>query len=255
MKKKCIAIILAAGQGRRMGTKIKKQYLEILGIPVLVYALRVFEQSELIDEIIVVAAKGEEAYMKKNIVEEYHIRKVSAIVTGGKERYDSVYHALQLIDRENKGDSIIFIHDGARPFPNEAILRRTYEEANQSGACVAGMPVKDTIKVVDHERHAIQTPDRRNLWMVQTPQVFQGTLIIEAYKKMMQQSHEAVTDDAMAVELMTGHPVRLVEGSYENIKITTPEDIKIAEVFASDREIFEQSDMFLTKYKKNEKSC
>ena len=235
MKKKCIAIILAAGQGTRMGTKTRKQYLKIAGKPILYYAVEVFDKSELIDEIILVTGAGEIEYVRETIVQEYGFEKISRIVEGGKERYDSVWNALKTIEQSEEDDAIVFIHDGARPFPDEQILERTYEEAVKKGACVAGMPVKDTIKIVDKNRAATETPDRRTLWIVQTPQVFQSRLIIEAYRQMMRSPHENVTDDAMAVERMTGNPVFLVEGSYENIKVTTPEDLKIAEIFAASR--------------------
>nr|WP_317284065.1 2-C-methyl-D-erythritol 4-phosphate cytidylyltransferase [uncultured Sellimonas sp.] len=232
MKKKCIAVILAAGQGKRMGTQIRKQYLELCSRPVLCYTVKAFEQSDIIDEIILVTGKGEKEYVRTEIVGKYRMHKVSKIIEGGKERYDSVWNALSFIEEHyNTEHMMIFIHDGARPFADDEMIRRTYEAAGKYGACVAGMPVKDTIKIVNEEKEAIETPNRQKLWMVQTPQVFTASLIIEAYKKMMEVPHDHVTDDAMAVETMMGYPVKLVEGSYENIKITTPEDMEIAEVF------------------------
>jgi len=136
-------------------------------------------------------------------------------------------------------DGYVFIHDGARPFLTEEILLRSYEAVQESGACVAGMPVKDTVKIADEEGYAKQTPDRRSVWQIQTPQVFGTQLITEAYAALMQKKEEAaaggivITDDAMVVENFTGHKVKLVQGSYENIKITTPEDLLVAEVFLS----------------------
>lgn len=225
-REKCTAIVLAGGQGKRMGTKIQKQYLEIQGKPVLYYALKAFEESEKIDEVILVVGEGQEEYCRKEMVSKYGWKKVRHIVPGGKERYHSVWNGLQYVE-----EGYVFIHDGARPFVNQAILERAYEAVIQHHACVVGMPVKDTIKVVDEDEFAIDTPNRSVLWQVQTPQTFSTSLIKEAYGRLMEQETIAVTDDAMVVEQMTGRKVKLVKGSYENIKITTPEDLLIAEVF------------------------
>ena len=222
----CTAIVLAAGQGKRMGTKIQKQYLEINGKPVLYYSLRAFEESELIDEIVLVVGTKQKEYCKSEIISKFGFEKVKTIVEGGEERYHSVANGLQEIS-----EGYVFIHDGARPFINEEILRRVYNEVIVHKACVVGMPVKDTIKMADERGFADATPDRNLLWQVQTPQVFEVSLIKEAYKKLMASDTINVTDDAMVVEQMLGGKVKLVVGSYENIKITTPEDLKIAECF------------------------
>lgn len=232
MEQKCIAVILAAGQGKRMGSSIQKQYLDLCGKPVLYYTLLAFENSEVIDSIILVTGKNEMTWVKQEIVENYGFGKVSEIIEGGKERYDSVWNALKLIqNKEKTQDMYIFIHDGARPFVDEKILQRAFEAVKQSQSCVVGMPVKDTIKIVNKDLEAEGTPDRKKMWMIQTPQVFSAPLIIEAYRRMMGVEHDHVTDDAMAVEMMMNHPVKMVEGSYRNIKITTPEDLCIAESF------------------------
>ena len=225
-KKKCTAIVLAAGQGKRMGTKIQKQYLEVFGRPVLYYALRVFEQSELIDEIVLVTGKDEVSYCQKEIIEKYSFEKVKQIVEGGKERYHSVWNGL---DKVQAG--YVFIHDGARPFIEESILNRAYEAVQEYHACVVGMPVKDTIKVVNKEGVVEETPDRSMLWAIQTPQVFEVDVIKSAYGILMEQDNINVTDDAMVVEQILGKKVKLVEGSYKNIKITTPEDLLITESY------------------------
>ena len=226
-KGKCTAIVLAAGQGKRMGTKVQKQYLEISGKPVLFYSLDVFQKSDIIDEIVLVVGENQEEYCKKEIVEKFHITKVRKIVEGGAERYHSVWNGLQEIVE----DGYVFIHDGARPFVTEEILLRAYETVQKEKACVVGMPVKDTIKIADEEGFAKETPNRSLVWMVQTPQVFESFLIKSAYSLLMEQEIRQVTDDAMVVETMLQRKVKLVEGSYENIKITTPEDLKIAEIF------------------------
>lgn len=226
-KKKCTAIVLAAGQGKRMGTKVQKQYLEIDGKPILYYALNVFEQSTIIDEIILVVGDNQEEYCQNEIVTKYGIHKVKKIVRGGQERYHSVWNGLQ----EVKDDGYVFIHDGARPFINEEILNRAYKDVQACKACVVGMPVKDTIKLVDSVGFVAETPERSLVWMIQTPQVFESSLVKRAYTMLMMQESIQVTDDAMVVEQMLGHKVKLTPGSYENIKITTPEDLNIAEIF------------------------
>lgn len=234
-KGKCTAIVLAAGKGSRMGTKIQKQYLELGGKPVLYYSLAAFENSDIIDEIILVTGEGQKEYCQKNIVEAYSFSKIKKIVIGGKERYESVYNALKGM----KPEGYVFIHDGARPFVDEAIIERTYYAAQQYHACVAGMPSKDTVKIVDENDFAVNTPERRLVWCIQTPQVFETALIRDAYFKLManEENEVGITDDAMVVERMKNMQVKLIEGSYENIKITTPEDLVIAESLIEKRKI------------------
>ncbi|SHK69921.1 2-C-methyl-D-erythritol 4-phosphate cytidylyltransferase [Hespellia stercorisuis] len=226
-KKRCTAIVLAAGQGTRMGTEIQKQYLELDGRPVLYYSLRTFQDSPLIDEIVLVVGEGQESYCRKEIVERFGIHKVSRITCGGTERYHSVWNGLQ----ELSDDGYVFIHDGARPFVDEEIIERVYEHVVEYDACVVGMPVKDTIKTVDEQDFVTATPNRNLVWMIQTPQVFRTDIVKKAYGLLMECGAENITDDAMVVEQMLSLPIRLVRGSYENIKITTPEDLEIAGVF------------------------
>ena len=192
MKKHCTAIVLAAGRGKRMGTKVHKQYLLLADRPVLYYSLKTFQDSEIIDEILLVTGAGEEKYCRQEIVEKYEITKVSKIVTGGAERYNSVWNALQ----ETDGDGYVFIHDGARPFIDAEMIERAYEEVRLHKACVVGMPVKDTIKIADEKEYVAETPDRNTLWMVQTPQVFDGNLVKNAYNMLMREHYTNVTDDA-----------------------------------------------------------
>lgn len=236
-KGRCVAVVLAGGRGKRMGTTLAKQYLLIREKPVLYYSLEAFEKTELIDEIILVVGKGQIPYCRQEIVEKYQFQKVKAVVEGGAERYHSVWAALHVLEQEKMKDGYIFIHDGARPFINEEILGRAYEEVQRSRACVVGMPVKDTIKIADESGCIGMTPKRSLVWQIQTPQVFSADLIISAYRELIEHEKELleqgiqITDDAMVVENVCRCPVRLVEGSYENIKITTPEDLKIAEIF------------------------
>ena len=225
-KQKYTAIVLAAGSGKRMNSKVHKQYLIIQDRPVLYYSLKAFEDSA-VDEIVLVVGKGEEKFCRKEIVDKYGISKVKAIVEGGKERYHSVFEGL----KQTSDADYVLIHDGARPFVNQDIIRRCMQEVQKYQACVVGMPVKDTIKIADEEGYAKQTPDRKNVWMIQTPQTFSYALIYEAYEEMLKTEDTAITDDAMVLERIKGKKSKLIEGSYRNIKIKTPEDLLIANVY------------------------
>lgn len=225
-KQKYTAIVLAAGSGKRMNSKVHKQYLIIQDRPVLYYSLKAFEDSA-VDEIVLVVGKGEEKFCRKEIVDKYGISKVKAIVEGGKERYHSVFEGL----KQTSDADYVLIHDGARPFVNQDIIRRCMQEVQKYQACVVGMPVKDTIKIADEEGYAKQTPDRKNVWMIQTPQTFSYALIYEVYEEMLKTEDTAITDDAMVLERIKGKKSKLIEGSYRNIKITTPEDLLIANVY------------------------
>lgn len=233
---KTTAIVLAAGQGKRMESKVAKQYLLLKGKPVLYYTLKAFEDS-LVDSIILVTKEGEEEYCRKEIVEAYSFRKIVAIVRGGRERYHSVFQGLKAVSEYVPECGYVFIHDGARPFVTSEIILRAYEEVKHSDACVVGMPVKDTIKIADGDGYADSTPERSRVWAVQTPQVFSFLFIKKAYEQLMEREDDlrekgiVITDDAMVAETFTRKKVKLVEGSYRNIKITTPEDLKIAEAF------------------------
>ncbi len=237
-KKYCTAVVLSAGQGRRMGSDVQKQYIELEGKPIIYYTLKAFQESDVIDEVIMVVGTGDVDFAREEIVEHYQFSKVSRIVEGGKERYDSVWNGLQAIAERRETDTreeYVFIHDGARLFVDHEILCRGYECVDVHKACVAGVPSKDTIKLVDDNVFAANTPARKYVWAVQTPQIFEASLIIEAYSRLMQEEHSSVTDDAMVVERMMKMPVKLFEASYENIKITTPEDLEVAKVFLNKR--------------------
>lgn len=225
---KCTAIVLAAGRGKRMNSKIQKQFLDIKGYPVLYYALKCFQECSWIDEIILVTGEENQEYCRREIVEKYQIDKVTKITVGGKERYHSVQNGLKACSDTD----FVFIHDGARPFVTGEILERGLECVRAYGACAAGMPSKDTVKIVDERGQVQSTPNRNYVWNVQTPQVFRYCLVAEAYERALQGECTGITDDAMVVEQYGNHPVMMYKGSYENIKITTPEDLGIAEVFA-----------------------
>jgi 2-C-methyl-D-erythritol 4-phosphate cytidylyltransferase len=235
-KERCVAVVLAGGRGKRMGTTVAKQYLLLRGKPAICYSLEVFENSDLIDEIILVVGKGQIPYCRQEVLEKYSFRKIKAVVEGGAERYHSVWEGLRILEQE-KMKGYVFIHDGARPFVDGEIIRRAYEKVQKSRACIVGMPVKDTIKIADESGCIHMTPKRSLVWQIQTPQVFASELIIPAYRELIEREQELlaqgiqITDDAMVVENVCKCPVHLVEGSYENIKITTPEDLEIAGLF------------------------
>lgn len=227
MERKNTAIVLAAGQGKRMNSKVQKQFLELGGKPLLYYSLKCFQDSGMIRDIILVTGAESVPFCKEEIVEKYGFTKVTKVIPGGKERYDSVYEGL--LSCENS--DFVLIHDGARPFITEEIIRRGIQGVEKTGACVIGMPSKDTVKIADTQGYVAETPDRSTVWTIQTPQIFEYRLIREAHEKIRCRDMSAITDDAMVVEQETGVKVALVEGSYKNIKITTPEDLDIAEIF------------------------
>jgi 2-C-methyl-D-erythritol 4-phosphate cytidylyltransferase len=209
-----------------MHSDVQKQYMHLLGHPLITYALKAFEESP-VDEIVLVTGAGEEDYVRREILTPLELCKVSAVVPGGKERYHSVYEGLKALN----GCDIVLIHDGARPLVDQNVIARCIDGAIRYRACVAAMPVKDTIKVADAEQFASSTPDRSRLWQVQTPQAFSYRLIKDAYDQIMadEMLQAGITDDAMVVEKQTDCRVKLVEGSYQNLKVTTPEDMILAE--------------------------
>lgn len=232
MKGRTVGIVLAAGRGSRMNCDINKPYLLLRERPILYYALKAFEDS-FVDEIILVAGETEIGYCRSEVVEKFGFQKVTHIVAGGAERYHSVFHGLQAVEQ----CEYVFIHDGARPFVTVDILKRAYEAVRRDKACVVGMPVKDTIKLADDQGFCASTPRRDLVWAIQTPQVFSFPLVKKAYTAFLQQEQTLsaegvpITDDAMVVERFSDTRVRLVEGSCANIKITTPEDLIVAEGF------------------------
>lgn len=237
MKKHCTAVILAAGSGKRMQSNTAKQFMLLNGKPLIWYALNVVEKSDLIDQCILVTGERDIEYVRREIVEHYGFRKVTYIVAGGSERWESVANVIAPLDENSylPSEGYVFIHDGARPFLTEKILQDTYFDAVKYGASVAAVPSKDTVKISDMDGFAMNTPDRRNVWIVQTPQVFENKLAIEAYgclrKDVVGRGKEriTVTDDASVVEQYLQKRIKMTLSSYENLKITTPEDISIAE--------------------------
>lgn len=218
-----IALIPAAGSGRRIGAGVNKQYLLLAGRPVLAHTVAVFHDHPRIDRIYLVSPAEELAYCRAEIVDRFGFTRVAAILAGGAERQESVHNGLCGCAAQD--DDLVVIHDGARPFIDAAAISASLDAAARSGACAVGVPVKDTIKrVVDGV--IVATPERRELWQVQTPQTFRFGLIRTAHERARSEGF-CGTDDAVLVERL-GHPVTMVAGSYRNFKITTPEDLIIA---------------------------
>ncbi len=229
--KKIAAIIVAGGSGKRMGTTIKKQFIKLKEKEVLAYTIEAFNNIDEISEIIVVTGKEDIEKVEAEIVQAYHLDKVSKIVAGGKERQDSVYNGLMAVNHEIE---YVMIHDGARPFVSKEVLKRAIEKTIEHKATVVAVPVKDTIKVINANTQIVEaTPAREKLWSVQTPQSFSKQLLIDAYQSAKEKGLQ-VTDDSMIVEAY-GKTVSVVRGEYTNIKITTPEDLVIGESILNNR--------------------
>lgn len=224
---KVTAVVLAAGKGSRMQSSLQKQYMMLNGYPVIYYALKCFQDSD-VDDMILVTGAGEIQYCQQEIVKKYGFDKVSQIICGGKERYESVYQALSAI----QDATYVMIHDGARPFVTSDMITRSIAGVKEHDACTVAVPVKDTIKEVAPNGFGVKTLNRSVLWNIQTPQTFSHALIKSAYLKMMEHGDTDITDDTMIVERYMGHSVKVIMGDYNNLKITTPEDMQMAEYIA-----------------------
>lgn len=233
---KISVIIPAAGSGQRMGGNRPKQYLTIGDRPILIETLIVFNESPHIDEIILVSPPDDMSLMEK-MLKKYDLAKVSKIVKGGKERQDSIRNGLDSIDSIEPESDIILVHDGVRPFVDDETIKELIDAVNQYGAAIVAVPVKDTVKKVSNTSISgasiVETMPRGNLWLAQTPQAFSAKIIIDAYANAEEKGIRG-TDDASLVEAM-GLDVKIVMGSYENIKITTPEDLVFAEAIKKER--------------------
>ena len=222
-------VIVSAGRGSRMKADINKQFLKLENKDVIAHTIDKFYNNENIGEIIVVVREDEAEFFKINIIEKYGYKNIK-IAFGGSERQDSVYNGLKMVDENCK---IVLIHDGARPFVNNETIDSAIESAKENKCVIVGVPVKDTIKVIDENNNVCDTPDRSTLWSIQTPQVFDYSLIMKAHEKAREDNYYG-TDDSMLMEYF-GQKVKVVEGSYNNIKITTPEDLKIGEEILRDK--------------------
>jgi len=227
--KKTVALILAAGRGVRMGGRGEKAFLLLWGKPLLAWTLSVFETSSRIQEIIVVVPPDRKEQCRKEILLPYHISK-ARVVSGGKERQDSLQNGFREIEEPC---DLVVIHDGARPFLDQEVLDRALNEAEKYGAAIVAVPVKDTIKIGDQKGMVQKTLDRSLLWSVQTPQVYKYQIIKQALEEASKEGFYG-TDDSSLVERI-GKPVKIVTGSYENIKVTTPEDLIFGEMILKKR--------------------
>lgn len=214
-------VIVAAGTGSRMKMGINKQFIKLEGKEIIAYTIEKFYNNSNIEDIVVVVKEDESEFFKKEILDKYNFKNIK-IAYGGKERQDSVYNGLKLLDKKC---DVVLIHDGARPFVSDKIIDNCIEEVKEHKAIVVGVPVKDTIKIIDNDKNIVDTPNRSVLWAVQTPQTFDYNILIDAYKDAFKSGFYG-TDDAMLVERI-GYKVKMVEGSYNNIKITTQEDLSV----------------------------
>ena len=229
MNSKIAAIIPAAGAGSRMQLSVKKPYLRLGKKPILSHTIDRFEQHSAIDEIFVVVDSADFAMCRTTILDPYRYQKVRELVPGGETRQMSVFNALQTLADDV---DFVLVHDGVRPFVTEAVIFECLTATAEWGAAVTAVPVKETIKVANEELFVVDTPERHRLWRVQTPQGFRKSLLVEAHEKARRNSITA-TDDAALVEQL-GHPIKLITGSYRNIKLTTLEDLRIAETLLND---------------------
>ena len=221
---KTVAIIPAGGSGKRMQEKQSKQYLLLNGVPVLVHTLRIFQGSPMIDEIFLIVPEYDVGFVRQSVAEKFGISKVSRVLPGGRERQDSVRNGINAVINDH---DIVVIHDGVRPFVSEELVHAAITEASEEDAVAVGVPVKDTIKSVDDHAWVRETLDRSGLWLTQTPQVFKRDVIKRAYAIAYEDNYYG-TDDASLVERI-GINVKMIRGSYDNIKITTKDDIILAE--------------------------
>ncbi len=224
------AIIVAAGAGQRVGGNLPKQFQLLRNKPLLCYTLQVFERCDLIENVVVVAAEEWLAFVSQQIVDRYALTKVSKVVAGGKQRQDSVFAGLQALKGETE---MVAVHDGVRPFISDNKLKEVIDAALKFGAAILAAPPRDTIKI-EKSGFVEKTPSRDKLWCVQTPQVFKYDLLHNAYVKAFEHGVYH-TDDSALVERL-GWPVKIVEGDEENIKITVPLDLKIAESILAEKE-------------------
>jgi 2-C-methyl-D-erythritol 4-phosphate cytidylyltransferase len=219
------AIIVAAGQGVRMGPLVRKQFLQLDGSPILSHTLRVFDSCPLIDHICLVVPEGEIAYCRQNVLPAATLQTPLTLVAGGPARQDSVWNGLMAL----KGSSgLVAIHDGVRPFVTSEQLADCIQMADRHGACILGIPATDTLKTVSADGHIYSTLERENVWLAQTPQVFRYDLIWKAHEQSRKEGITG-TDDAELLEKTLGTPIKIIPGSRNNIKITTPEDLLLAE--------------------------
>jgi 2-C-methyl-D-erythritol 4-phosphate cytidylyltransferase len=217
------AIIVAAGKGVRMGTALRKQYLLVAGQPILSHTLHQFDVCTSVDRIYLVVPKQDLVYCQEKVLPTTNLKKPVKLVTGGSDRQQSVFRGLESLEHK---EGLVAIHDGVRPLIEPAIIEACVLRASEKGACVPGIPVSDTIKKADQRGVITATVQRKDLWSIQTPQVFEYRIIIDAHKRAIKEGFTG-TDDASLVERL-GYPVTIINGSKTNIKVTTEEDLIMA---------------------------
>ncbi len=232
-RQKASAIIPAAGAGVRMQTNRPKQFLDLDGRPVLAFTLERFQECPFIDRIIVVTSEQDVAYTQKEIVEKYHVTKVKKVVAGGERRQDSVRLGLEALEAD---EGLVLIHDGVRPLVPAELIVRVIDAAKEHRAVITALPAKETVKEVDENALVVKTYKRRKVWLVQTPQVFRYEDILMAHHRALQEGWEEATDDALLME-KAGIPVKVLEGSEDNIKVTTPQDLDLARFLLKGRSL------------------
>ena len=226
-----IAIIPAAGSGTRMGLTKAKQFMDLCGKPILAVTLSHFQECSLVDRIVVAVSRGDIDYCRREIVDRYELSKVYKVIAGGKRRQDSVRKGIEAIDNSCRW---VLIHDGARPLVTNGLIEKVIKAAKGFRAVISGLPVKETVKEIDSKGRVLRSIDRRDLWLIQTPQVFRWEDIHLAHQKAMKHGWEEATDDAFLIEKM-GIPAKIIRGEDDNIKITTPQDLDIARFLMSKR--------------------
>jgi 2-C-methyl-D-erythritol 4-phosphate cytidylyltransferase len=231
---KVVAIIAAAGLGTRMQQDTPKTYLRLAGKPILIHTLEVFEKVPEVHEVLVVVHPEDLEFCQGEVVDPYPLKKVLRLIPGGKERQDSVYNAMKFLKKEGDELDVILVHDGVRPLVEPARVGQVIASARRHGGAILGVPCQDTLKRVNSKREVVATVDRQKLWQVQTPQAFRAALLWRAYQEAMERGFYA-TDEAALVEAL-GEIVMVVPGTPLNLKITTPDDLKMAEAILASRQ-------------------
>lgn len=231
---KVVAIIAAAGLGTRMQQDTPKTYLELAGKPILIHTLEVFEKVPEVHEVLVVVHPEDLEFCQEEVVDHYSLKKVLRLIPGGKERQDSVYNAMKFLRKEEDDLDVVLVHDGVRPLVDPAHVAQVVAAARRHGGAILGVPCQDTLKKVNSRGEVAATVDRQKLWQVQTPQAFRAALLWRAFQGAMERGFYA-TDEAALVEAL-GETVVMVPGSPLNLKITTPDDLKMAEAILASRQ-------------------